>query len=193
VETHGTGTLLGDPIEIKALTQVYREYTRDKGYCAVGSVKSNMGHLIRAAAIPSFIKVMLTLKNKQIPPTLHCQKPHPRFRFDDSPFYPIIKCKDWKPPGGIRRAGISSFGFGGTNCHMIVQEFQDRENPNYVPRKRALPVTQFKRQRYWLGKEIENESDIKGIVTGRSQLDIIKELEQGKTTIAQVMELLNLG
>jgi acyl transferase domain-containing protein len=153
LEAHGTGTLLGDPIEIKAATQTYRKQTQDKQYCATGSVKGNMGHLLHAAGVGSFIKVILALQNKQIPPTLNCEKPHPRFRFEESPFYPNTKLINWEPINGRRIAAISSFGFGGTNCHLIVEGF-DYAVQNHTPQKQALPLTQFSRERYWVGEEI---------------------------------------
>ncbi|MCP4155621.1 MAG: polyketide synthase, partial [bacterium] len=110
LEAHGTGTLLGDPIEIKAATEVYQAYTKEKQYCAVGSVKSNAGHAMTAAGVISLIKVIMSLRNKQIPATLHCENPHPRFRFEESPFYPNTSLTPWEPRHGVRRAGISSFG-----------------------------------------------------------------------------------
>ncbi|MCP4630743.1 MAG: KR domain-containing protein, partial [bacterium] len=113
-EAHGTGTLLGDPIEIKAATEVYKGYTDETGYCAVGSVKSNLGHTMTAAGVISLIKVILSLQHRQIPATLHCRTPHPRFKFDESPFYPNTQLKPWHKRNGVRRAAVSSFGFGGT-------------------------------------------------------------------------------
>ncbi len=154
LEAHGTGTLLGDPIEIKAITQVYRDFTQEKQYCAVGSVKSNIGHLLHAAGIASVIKVLLALQYKQIPSTLHCETPHPRFQFEDSPFYPAAKTIEWTPRVDIRRAAISSFGFGGTNCHLILEEFVKTGNRQYIPKRVPLPPTQFHRKRYWLGKDV---------------------------------------
>lgn len=127
LEAHGTGTLLGDPIEVKAASQVYGKENDKLQYCAVGSVKSNIGHLMRAAGIASFIKVMLSLKHKQIPPTLNCSQVHKRFRFEQTPFYPVTQPTDWPCIDGVYCGAISSFGFGGTNCHMIV-EAVDREN-----------------------------------------------------------------
>ncbi|QRN93164.1 SDR family NAD(P)-dependent oxidoreductase [Archangium violaceum] len=121
-EAHGTGTLLGDPIEIKAATQVYRQYTQRRQYCALGSVKSNLGHTMTAAGITSLIKVLLSMVNRKIPATLNCSSPHPRFKFQESPFFPNTGLRDWTPEKGSRLAAISSFGFGGTNCHMIVEE-----------------------------------------------------------------------
>lgn len=129
LEAHGTGTLLGDPIEIKAATQVYGKGNQRKQYCGVGSVKSNIGHLMRAAGVASFIKVILALQHKQIPPTLNCSTPHKRFKFDMTPFYPTTRLQDWESIDGTYRGAISSFGFGGTNCHMIV-EASEQTNGN---------------------------------------------------------------
>ena len=149
LEAHGTGTLLGDPIEVKAATQVIGARTRERQFCGLGSVKSNMGHTFHAAGAAAFIKVMLALEHKQIPPTLHCEKPHPRFHFEDSPFYPATRLVPFPDRGGARRAGISAFGFGGTNCHLVVEEF-DPVDRRYQPVRKALPLTQFNRQRYWI-------------------------------------------
>jgi acyl transferase domain-containing protein len=158
LEAHGTGTLLGDPIEIKATTQVYQEYTQDKQFCAVGSVKSNMGHLLHASGIASFIKVILALHHKQIPATLHCERPHSRFKFEISPFYPITEAKEWIPQRDVRRAAVSSFGFGGTNCHLIAEEFNKEKNA-YVLRRKPMPLTHFNRKCFWLGKPVLDEKE----------------------------------
>ena len=134
LEAHGTGTLLGDPIEIRAATQVFAEAGAGRQVCAVGSVKSNMGHLVRAAGIASFIKVMLALRHRTIPATINCARPHPRFKFAESPFYPVTATRPWAELGGVRRAGISSFGFGGTNCHVVVEEhLEASERPETGP------------------------------------------------------------
>ncbi len=122
VETHGTGTSLGDPIEIQALTKAYRSDTDCKGYCAIGSVKTNVGHLEAAAGIASLIKASLALKHKQIPPSLHFERPNPEIDFAGSPFYVNTKLAEWEAAGKPRRAGVSSFGFGGTNAHVILEE-----------------------------------------------------------------------
>ncbi|MGA1823080.1 MAG: SDR family NAD(P)-dependent oxidoreductase [bacterium] len=159
LEAHGTGTLLGDPIEIKAATQVYREYTQDTQFCAVGSVKSNMGHLLHASGIASVIKVLLALQHKQIPATLHCERPHPRFKFEISPFYPISQAREWIPRQDVRRAAVSSFGFGGTNCHLVAEGF-DTEKRGYVPMRKSVLLTHFKRKRFWLGKPVLDEKEV---------------------------------
>ena len=120
VETHGTGTTLGDPIEIEALKQAYN--TNKRQYCAVGSVKTNIGHLDAAAGIAGLIKTVLALKNKLIPPSLHFEKANPKIDFENSPFYVNPILKEWKSEKGPRLAGVSSFGIGGTNAHAVLEE-----------------------------------------------------------------------
>ncbi|MCK5522104.1 MAG: amino acid adenylation domain-containing protein [Thiomargarita sp.] len=122
IETHGTGTALGDPIEITALTQAFRRYTQKKGYCAIGSLKSNMGHLIEAAGVAGLIKTVLALKHKKLPPSLHFEQPNPKIDFANSPFFVNTTLSEWKSDGAPRRAGVSSFGIGGTNAHVILEE-----------------------------------------------------------------------
>ncbi|NEP58315.1 MAG: SDR family NAD(P)-dependent oxidoreductase, partial [Symploca sp. SIO2G7] len=122
LETHGTGTPLGDPIEIAAMTQAFRAGTEKKGYCAIGSVKTNIGHLDAAAGIASLIKTVMGLDNKLLPPTLNFEQPNPQIDFENSPFYVNTKLSEWKANGTPRRAGVSSFGFGGTNAHVILEE-----------------------------------------------------------------------
>ncbi|NMG20299.1 type I polyketide synthase [Brasilonema bromeliae] len=122
VETHGTGTPLGDPIEIKALTQAFRASTNKKGFCGIGSVKTNVGHLNTAAGVTGLIKTIQALKHKQIPPSLHYEQPNPEIDFANSPFYVNTKLSEWKTNGTPNRAGVSSFGIGGTNAHVILEE-----------------------------------------------------------------------
>ncbi|HEX6719483.1 MAG TPA: type I polyketide synthase, partial [Pyrinomonadaceae bacterium] len=122
VEAHGTGTVLGDPIEVAALTQAFRAGTQAKEFCAIGSVKTGIGHLDTAAGVAGLIKTVLALKNRQIPPSLHFQQPNPAIDFENSPFYVNSKLTDWTSNGAPRRAGVSSFGIGGTNAHAIVEE-----------------------------------------------------------------------
>jgi acyl transferase domain-containing protein len=122
VECHGSGTVLGDPVEIKALTKAYRTSTQKKNFCAIGSVKTNVGHLDAAAGIAGFIKTVLALKHKLIPPSLHFEEPNPEIDFNNSPFYVNTKLSEWKTNGTPRRAGVSSFGIGGTNAHIILEE-----------------------------------------------------------------------
>lgn len=128
VETHGTATAMGDPVEVAALTQAFsknQEGPNKQGrHCAIGSVKTNLGHLDEAAGIASLLKTALALKHQQIPPSLHFKKANPQIDFEDSPFYVNTALVDWKKgeSGKPRRAGVSSFGMGGTNCHLILEE-----------------------------------------------------------------------
>ncbi|NJO60735.1 MAG: type I polyketide synthase, partial [Richelia sp. RM2_1_2] len=122
IEAHGTGTSLGDPIEIAALTQAFHTGSQKKNYCAIGSVKTNIGHLDTAAGVTGLIKTVLALKHKQIPPSLHFEQPNPQIDFDNSPFYVNTQLSQWETKGTPRRAGVSSFGIGGTNAHAILEE-----------------------------------------------------------------------
>ncbi|ANU30635.1 polyketide synthase [Bacillus velezensis] len=148
VETHGTGTLIGDPIELKGLTNVLSAYSDEKQFCGVGSVKSNIGHLLSAAGAAGIIKVLLAIANEELPPTLHCHKPNPRFQFNDSPLYPVLELKRWDGKKEILRAGVSAFGLGGNNAHIIVSN-------EGIPKERKATMepkagqTVYRKQRYW--------------------------------------------
>ena len=121
IEAHGTGTPLGDPIEIAALAQVFAGVTQ-KNHCAIGSVKSNIGHLDTAAGIAGLIKAVLSLENKLIPASLHFKYPNPKLCLEQTPFYISDRAHGWKTDGFPRRAGVSSFGIGGTNAHLVLEE-----------------------------------------------------------------------
>ena len=122
VECHGTGTALGDPIEIDALTQAYRQSTDKVGYCHVGSVKSNIGHLDTAAGVVGVIKTVLALKHGEIPPTLGFERPNPAIDFATSPFLVSSTLAAWPETVGARRAAVNSLGVGGTNAHAILEQ-----------------------------------------------------------------------
>ncbi|MBD2448700.1 acyltransferase domain-containing protein [Nostoc sp. FACHB-152] len=122
IEAHGTATPLGDPIEIAALTQAFSQTTDQKGFCAIGSVKTNFGHLDTAAGVAGLIKTVLALQHKMLPPSLHFETPNPKIDFANSPFYVNTTLKEWKTDNTPRRAGVSSFGMGGTNAHVILEE-----------------------------------------------------------------------
>ncbi len=122
IENHGTGTAMGDPIEIAALTKVFRNNTAQNGFCAIGSVKGNIGHLNRASGIIGLIKTVLALKEQAIPPSINYQQPNPQIDFANSPFYVNTELKPWQTNGTPRRAGVSSFGVGGTNAHVVLEE-----------------------------------------------------------------------
>jgi acyl transferase domain-containing protein len=123
IEAHGTGTPLGDPVEIAALTKAFREQTDQTGFCAVGSVKTNVGHLGAAAGIAGIIKTVLALQHRVIPPSLFFEEPNPEIDFASSPFYVNAQLREWTVRDGFpRRAGVSAFGMGGTNAHVILEE-----------------------------------------------------------------------
>jgi acyl transferase domain-containing protein len=122
VEAHGTGTPLGDPIEIEGLTKAFRTGTDAKNFCAIGSVKSSIGHLDAAAGVAGLIKTVLALQYQKLPPSLHFEAPNPKIDFANSPFFVNAKLSDWGRNGSPRRAGVSSFGIGGTNAHVVVEE-----------------------------------------------------------------------
>lgn len=121
VECHGTATQLGDPIEMQALREAFGRGP-GKQYCAVGSVKSNMGHLDAAAGVAGFIKAVLSLQNRTLPPSLHFTAPNPQIDFSNSPFYVNTSTREWGTERLPRRAGVSSFGIGGTNAHVVLEE-----------------------------------------------------------------------
>ncbi|GAB3356723.1 amino acid adenylation domain-containing protein [Lysobacter tyrosinilyticus] len=122
VETHGTATPLGDPIEIEGLTRAFRRSTQDVGFCRVGSVKSNVGHLVIAAGAAGVIKTALALTEGRIPATAHFTEPNPAIDFANSPFVVNAALSEWTSTDGPRRAGVSSFGVGGTNAHVVLEE-----------------------------------------------------------------------
>ncbi|MBL7923172.1 MAG: amino acid adenylation domain-containing protein [Bacteroidia bacterium] len=122
VETHGTATPLGDPIEIEGLTKAFREHTAAKQFCALGSVKTNFGHLTAAAGVAGFIKTVLALYHREIPANLHFNTPNPQINFSDTPFFVNDRLRPWDTDLLPRRAGVSSFGVGGTNAHIILEE-----------------------------------------------------------------------
>ncbi|MEU6911845.1 type I polyketide synthase [Streptomyces olindensis] len=136
VEAHGTATPLGDPIELTALTQAFRRDTDRTGYCLIGSVKTNIGHTDAAAGAAGLIKTVLALQHRQVPPSLHFDKPNPQFDFDASPFRVAARLTPWPASGGPRRAAVSAFGIGGTNAHVVLEEAPP-QSPGEPPVSRA--------------------------------------------------------
>jgi len=122
VEAHGTGTLLGDAIEVRALTRAFQQHTRRQAFCALGSVKTNIGHLDAAAGVAGLIKVIESLKHEQLPPSLYYEQPNPQIAFYGSPFRVNTTLTPWPRGMRPRRAGVSAFGVGGTNAHAILEE-----------------------------------------------------------------------
>jgi acyl transferase domain-containing protein len=141
IEAHGTGTALGDPAEVAALTKAFRGRTARRGFCALGSVKTNVGHLDAAAGVAGLIKLVLSLQHGQVPPSLHFESPNPAIDFEASPFYVSTRLHEWPALGGPRRGGVSAFGVGGTNAHVVVEEAPE---PPLRPPSRArqlLPLS----------------------------------------------------
>ncbi|RJF41182.1 SDR family NAD(P)-dependent oxidoreductase [Actinomyces sp. 2119] len=149
VEAHGTGTLIGDPIEMQALSAVFDAATAVHRSCGIGSVKSNIGHLLRAAGMASLHKVLLALAHGQLPPTLHCQEPNPRFNLADSALEPVTSLTPWPERDGVRRAGVSAFGFGGTNVHVVLRGAQPSERSAQA--RQPLPDAPVRRRSLWAG------------------------------------------
>ena len=134
IEAHGTGTALGDPIEIHGIKEAFSKYTQRKQFCSIGSVKTNIGHLDNAAGIAGLIKAVLALQNKEIPPSLHFRSPNKHIRFEDTPVYVNVAHRAWKVEGAPRLCGVSAFGLSGTNCHIILEE-----SPHAEPQGIKLP------------------------------------------------------
>ncbi|WP_413206145.1 SDR family NAD(P)-dependent oxidoreductase [Rhodospirillum sp. A1_3_36] len=155
VEAHGTGTEMGDPIEVNALTQAFRLSTEATGFCAIGSVKTNIGHMQIASGMGGFIKTVLALGNKAIPASLHYETPNPAIDFPSSPFYVPTRLTPWPAPDGApRRAGVNSLGIGGTNAHVILEEA-----PAVAP-----VVAEFERPRHILTLSARNETALAQLV-----------------------------
>jgi amino acid adenylation domain-containing protein len=122
VETHGTGTPLGDVVEVTALSEVFAAATGQRGFCALGAIKTNIGHLDAAAGVAGLIKAVLAVEHGVLPPSLHFETPNPRIDFARSPFYVNTECRPWRPEGWPRRAGVSAFAIGGVNAHVVLEE-----------------------------------------------------------------------
>ena len=132
IEAHGTGTSVGDPIEVTALTQAYRAQTDKKQFVALGSVKGNIGHLGEAAGMAGIIKTILGLNHRQIPPSINYQRPNPEIDFENSPFFVSSTLREWRTESGPLRAGVTALGAGGTNVHLILEQ---------PPQRKPLPAS----------------------------------------------------
>ncbi|MGI9625472.1 MAG: type I polyketide synthase, partial [Longimicrobiales bacterium] len=144
VEAHGTGTRIGDPIEVAALTQAYRTSTTRTGFCGLGSIKSNMGHLDTAAGIAGLMKVALSMEHELLPATLNFSAPNPNLDWESSPFYVVSDARPWpRTPSIPRRAGVGSLGVGGTNAHLVLEEAPQLAAPARVDdgRWRIVPLS----------------------------------------------------
>lgn len=141
MESHGTGTKMGDPIEVAGLTKAFRKGTDKKQFCSLGSVKANIGHLDSAAGIAGFMKAVLTVNKGILPPLCGFHKLNPEINLEDSPFYISTEAKPWISSSGVRRAGISSLGMGGTNAHVIVEEPPVTKDSDNTTNVRIIPLS----------------------------------------------------
>ena len=167
VEAHGTGTKLGDPIEYRALTNAFRKDTDKLAYCAIGSIKTNIGHAATAAGVAGVIKILLALRHKQIPPSLNFQSGNSNIDFAASPFYVNTELRDWEVEGDAKRcAAVSSFGFSGTNAHMVIEEAPPQpvhprqEKPGYLIVLSARTLQQLRHQVEQLATHCEQGADL---------------------------------
>ncbi|MGH2770267.1 MAG: acyltransferase domain-containing protein, partial [Actinomycetota bacterium] len=122
IEAHGTGTALGDPIEIEGLAAAFRPDTPERQFCGIGSIKTNLGHLEPAAGLAGVLKVLLAFRHEALPPSLHLERANPRIDFATSPFYVVDELSPWERSQQVRRAGVSAFGMGGVNAHVVLEE-----------------------------------------------------------------------
>jgi amino acid adenylation domain-containing protein/FkbH-like protein/FkbM family methyltransferase len=180
VEAHGTGTRLGDPIEIEALTEVYHQHSNHAGYCAIGSVKGNIGHADAAAGIAGLLKIMLMLQNNKIPPSLHFQNANPHIHFENSPFYVNTHLKDWKTnANGKHLAAVSSFGIGGSNAHIIIESSPVRP-------KNVKPLHRFKMKRYWYDSPYLSDGNKNNILLGKKSINEIANIVENCLGVSSI-------
>lgn len=186
IEAHGTGTSLGDPIEIDALSQVFRRTSTEKQYCAIGSVKTNVGHLDCVAGIAGLVKTALAIKHKQIPASLNFEQPNPKIDFANSPFFVNTELSDWPTASAPRRAGVSSFGVGGTNAHVVLEEA-----PNFSGKLQKSAVSDaVERSGYQLLRLSARSED----AVGRAAKDLAGYLRSnGDVDLADVAHTLATG
>ena len=182
VEAHGTGTRIGDPIEIAALSEAYRTSTEKTGYCAIGSVKANIGHLDTAAGVAGVIKAVQALVHKQLPPCVNFRTPNPAIDFAASPFYVNRELREWKVPGGPRRAAVNSLGIGGTNAHAILEEAPARV-PGSASREWQLLVLSAK-NRTALEKTTDNLARHLELHPEADLADVAYTLQVGRSEFA---------
>ncbi|WP_083841583.1 type I polyketide synthase [Pseudovibrio sp. FO-BEG1] len=153
VEAHGTGTRMGDPIEVSALTNAFRKTTDKTSFCWLGSVKSNIGHLDTAAGVTGLIKASLSIKHGEIPASVNYATPNPACNFESSPFKVVQELTPWVPDSGVRRAGVTSLGMGGTNAHVVLEQAPERSKCE--ARQLALPYILSARSETALARQID--------------------------------------
>jgi polyketide synthase PksM len=203
IEAHGTGTALGDPIEIAGLTKAFEKFTQDKQFCAIGSVKSNIGHTESAAGIAGVTKILLQLKHRQLVPSLHSRKLNPEIHFSNTPFVVQQNLEEWKRPvittDGItqecpRRAGISSFGAGGANAHIVIEEYipEVQEPSGIEPASQgpAMIVLSAKSEEQLKEKGRQLLEALQGRLSSASILDIAYTLQVGREPMEERLAML---
>ncbi|MEI5663845.1 amino acid adenylation domain-containing protein [Bosea sp. CCNWLW174] len=178
VECHGTGTPMGDPIEVAGLTAAFRLTTEDRGFCGLGSIKSNIGHLDAAAGVTGLIKASLAVKNGVLPASLHVTQPNPALELPDSPFFIADHRQEWPEQRGPRRAGVSAFGFGGTNVHLVLEQAPAGET--VAPARRNQLLTLSARSAAALGQARDRLAEHIEAHPEQSLADIAFTLQAGR-------------
>ncbi|ASZ12600.1 SDR family oxidoreductase [Chitinophaga sp. MD30] len=183
VEAHGTGTSLGDPIEFEALCTSFRTYTGKQQFCGLGSVKTNIGHTLEAAGAASVIKVLLSLQHRQLPPTINYKDSNPLITLQGSPFRIQTQLTDWEHPADQpRRAAISSFGFSGTNVHMVIEEYIPVAKPTFVASKPAI-IPLSAKTTIQLQQQVDNLLHWLQDNPGKALADIAYTLQTGRAAM----------
>lgn len=180
VETHGTGTPIGDPIEVEGLTRAFGRETRETGFCALGSIKSNFGHLDSAAGVAGFIKAVLCLHHRTLVPTVHFNRPSPRIDWASSPFFVNSETCPWDTDRLPRRAGVSSFGIGGTNAHVVLEEAPSPPEARDGPETLAEVLPLSARTPAALQEAMENLAGHLGRNAGQRLCDVSHTLQVGR-------------
>ncbi|NKB61133.1 MAG: SDR family NAD(P)-dependent oxidoreductase [Gammaproteobacteria bacterium] len=204
IEAHGTGTKLGDPIEVEGLCNAFSHFTQKEGFCALGSIKTNIGHLATAAGISGVIKLGLSLKHKQLPPSIHHESLNEHIHLGNTPFYVNTQLSDWTvKEGQTRTAGISSFGFSGTNAHMVIEEydenyrkptaheFSEGGNPSYLivvsARNRPGMERQVRELLDYVDREIHGKGILDGAVRNQHLANLAYTLQMGRDAMTERM------
>lgn len=192
IEAHGTGTSLGDPIEIAGLTKAFQHFTRDKQFCSIGSVKSNIGHCESAAGIASLTKVLLQLKHNKLVPSLHSEELNPNINFSETPFIVQHELTEWKSPiveidgkskKYPRQAGISSFGAGGSNAHIVIEEYVKGDEQEAVRIRTDKPAV--------IVLSAKKEDRLKELA--KNLLDVIEKQGYGDDKLTEIAYTLQVG
>ncbi|SIO84434.1 SDR family NAD(P)-dependent oxidoreductase [Nocardiopsis sp. JB363] len=181
VEAHGTGTVLGDPIEVTALERAFRADTDRTDYCALGSVKTNIGHTSHAAGVAGVLKVLLAMEHRRIPASLHFDRLSPSIELDGSPFYVADEPRDWQRSEGTpRRAVVSSFGYSGTNAHLVMEEPPEHTGPERPPRAFHLTVVSARTPEALDRVTSDLAEVLRGSARGADLHDVAFTLAQGR-------------